>query len=112
MKLYELTHGEFLVLHPAGRLDSTTSDAFEREITSRVQSGAHNVVLDLEDLEYISSAGLRALLLSAKLISGRGGSLTLCAMKPNVSEVFEISGFADIFSIHGSVEDAVSTERT
>ena len=56
-------------------------------------------MLDLGGMEYVSSAGLRILLMAAKQVRGTATKLILCAMRPNVMEVFEISGLSAVFSI-------------
>ena len=66
------------------------------------------LLIDLSDLEYISSAGLRALLVTAKRIRKESGKMCLCGLKENVMEVFEISGFSAIFDSAVTEEEALS----
>jgi len=74
---------------------------------AQVEKGEHRIVLDLGRLDYISSAGLRVVLLLAKKLKQLGGALILCDIQPNVREVFEISGFLTILKVCASREEAV-----
>ncbi len=107
MEIQEHRQGNVLILEPAGRLDSLSCRAFETHLLAALdQSGA--VVVDGAALEYISSAGLRVLLVAAKHNRATGGRLALAALRENVREVFEISGFSAIFTIHSTVAEAIA----
>ncbi len=95
------------VLRPEGRLDSNTSAAFEKVLLDTIKGGTRKLVLDFSKLDYISSAGLRVVLIGAKRIKGSGGRMALCALNRQISEVFEISGFSSILDIQPSYDDAV-----
>ena len=71
-----------------------------------LDAGNDRLLIELSQLEYISSAGLRVLLVVAKRIQQKGGKVVLCALVPNVKEVFEISGFSSIFKIFDNTADA------
>ena len=107
MHVYEQRRAETLILQPTGRLDSVTSQDLQNELSQRISGGDTAILLDLKDLEYISSAGLRVLLLAGKELKAKNGQLSLCALKENVREVFEISGFITLFPVHGSVDEAI-----
>lgn len=99
MQINETMDGEVLILAVQGRLDSNTSKQLDEVLTNQIQSKP-GVVLDFSGLEYISSAGLRVLLKGAKQGRAGGGKLALCCLSSHVREVFDISGFSSIFSIH------------
>ena len=107
MNVYEQRRADVLILQPIGRLDSLSSQDLQDELSRRIGDGDALIVLDLGSLEYISSAGLRVLLLAGKELKARNGQLALCALKENVREVFEISGFISLFPIHGSIDEAI-----
>lgn len=107
MDVYEQRRADTLILQPAGRLDSTSSQQLQGELTRRISDGDKIIVLDFKELDYISSAGLRVLLLVGKDLTARDGKLSLCSLNDNVREVFEISGFVALFPIFGSVDDAI-----
>ena len=89
--------GGSLTLQLEGRLDTVTSPELEAELKSSL-SGADSLTLDLEKLDYISSAGLRVLLNAHKTMMGKGG-MTVMNANEIVREVFEVTGFADILKI-------------
>ncbi|MDZ4731923.1 MAG: STAS domain-containing protein [Xanthomonadales bacterium] len=107
MEIFEQLREDKLILRPTGWLDSTNSQEFGQQLNAKAESGVEHLVLDFTDLEYISSAGLRTLLEAARIIKARNAKLSLCALNTQVWEVFDISGFSTIFSIHTSA-DAIS----
>lgn len=91
--------GAILILGLHGRLDSTSSAAAEGEVVGHLDGGAAHVVMDFADLDYISSAGLRVVLIAAKRVKAAGGAMVLCGLRPHIREVFEISGFLSILTV-------------
>ncbi|MFH1488056.1 MAG: STAS domain-containing protein [Pseudomonadota bacterium] len=96
-----------IVLSVKGRMDAVSSPDFEKRLEELIGTGPTCFVIDLNDLEYISSAGLRTILASAKKLKGKEGRLILARLKDVVKEVFEISGFSTIIPICDSVESAL-----
>ena len=97
--------GNGIVLVPAGRIEMTNADAFKDAILAAV-AGADDkgaVVLDLSQVEYISSAGLRALMIGNKAAKPRGVSIGVAAMQPIVCEIFAISRFNAVFPCFDTV---------
>ncbi|MBP1932275.1 STAS domain-containing protein [Ammoniphilus resinae] len=90
-----------------GRLDGTTMQIVEGEFLELVNKGSKFFVFDLSELEYISSAGLRVMLLSVKKTRAAGGKIALFGLNENVNEVFKISGFSTIFPIFQTEEEAL-----
>lgn len=80
-----------------GRLDTVTAPQLEGELRTAV-SGISELVLDLGALDYVSSAGLRVLL-SAQKVMNRQGKMTIRNVKPEILEIFEVTGFTDILNI-------------
>lgn len=91
----------------SGRLDAVSAVEADKSFSALLDAGHKKLLFNLTKLEYISSAGLRVLLVVAKRIQQDGGKVVLCALSDNVKEVFEISGFSSIFSIFTTVEEAV-----
>ncbi|WP_027720290.1 STAS domain-containing protein [Maridesulfovibrio zosterae] len=85
-----------------GRLDAITSTNFEEAVCVLINSGENKIVFDLSELEYISSAGLRAILCSAKRLKAIDGQIAFANINGMISEVFEISGFGSMFNIYSS----------
>lgn len=86
-----------LTLGLSGRLDTLTAPQLEAVIQNELD-GVTDLVLDLKDLVYVSSAGLRVFLLGQKTMNKKG-SMTLCNVCDDIKEVLTITGFADIFTI-------------
>lgn len=91
------TTGEVLNIALSGRLDTTTAPELEGKL-SEVLEGVKDLVFDLKELEYISSAGLRVLLATQKTMN-KVGTMKVINVAPSVMEVFEITGFVDILTI-------------
>ena len=96
------------VVSLSGRLDAVTSPVCEQKFRDLVGSGVLGIVVDFGELEYISSAGLRALLLLAKLLKEKRGKVCLAGAKQNVRSVLEMSGFTNIFQIKDTVAEALT----
>ena len=99
--------GNLLFVKLGGRLDGSNSRDFEASLNSEIGESNCSVILHLGELAYISSAGLRAILLITKSVKSKGASLVLCSLPTQIEEVFKISGFDKIIPIHASKEDAV-----
>lgn len=108
MKIQGHKVGAAVVVEVEGRLDSVTSSELEKEILSYLQSGEHNLLIDFAGLDYISSAGLRVLLMAAKKAKAEGGRVVLANLVKNVKEVFDIAGFTSIFPVFQSQDDALA----
>ena len=90
----------------SGRVDSTNARDFEEAIRTAIENGDRAVIMDFENLVYISSAGLRAVLMTAKNLWKRDATFALCSLSDMVREVFEVSGFDKIITIHPSLDEA------
>jgi len=90
-----------------GRFDAHSAGDVEKELNLAISKGARNLLLDMDSVEYISSAGLRVLLAVAKKLKKEEGEIKLCCLKPYVKEVFDIAGFTQIFKIYNTAEEAI-----
>src|SRR5690606_10070113 len=95
------------IISPQGQLNSVNSAAAETELLGHVGQGAGKIAFNLAQLDYISSAGLRVVLVLAKRLKQAGGKLVLFGMQPHVKEVFEISGFLSILNVSDTREQAL-----
>jgi anti-anti-sigma factor len=107
MELKQREENGVVIVSLTGRLDAASAPDAETELEKLSTENAR-LLINLRELEYISSAGLRVLLVTAKTVRRKGGRLCLCAMIESVNEVFEISGFSSIFDIAETEEDAKS----
>jgi len=82
-----------------GRLDTTNADKFQQDITPLMEGETPNIEIDCADMEYTSSQGLRMFLMLQKSVTARKGNLVMLNMKPQVKEVFDITGFSNIIKI-------------
>ena len=101
--------GSLLLVNLAGRLDGSNSRDFESSLNSEIGDSNCSVVLDLGELTYISSAGLRAILLITKSVKSKNASMVLCSLPKQIEEVFKISGFDRIIPIHATKNEAVES---
>ena len=103
--------GNCLVLSPQGRIDHTHADAFTAALTPHLNqctADGKPLILDFGNIEYISSVGLRALMLAARQIKEQGGNIAIARLTPIVREVFEISRFNLVYRLFDSVEAALA----
>jgi anti-sigma B factor antagonist len=107
MEIIETKQEEVSVFKLKGRLDSKTSPEFEKKVFDAIELGSKNMIVDFEDLDYISSAGLRVILKATKDLKRSEGQFVLCSMKDYVKEVFEISGFDTFLPIVSTMDDAM-----
>jgi len=107
MKITTKETAEVLVIHLEGRLDSMTSEHFEKEVTPSIQQSSLNILIDFEKLDYISSAGLRSLLIISKELKKKEKRLSLCCLNKTIKEVFCISDFDKIISIYPTIVDGL-----
>jgi anti-anti-sigma factor len=90
-----------------GKLDTNTTPAAEGEINALLDAGASKLLINFEQLSYISSSGLRLLLATAKKLKASGGDLKVCSLNEMATEVFEVSGFSSILNVFDSEQDAL-----
>jgi anti-anti-sigma factor len=93
-----------------GRLDALTSPELEKRLLEFIAQGELSILLDLRELDYISSAGLRIILATAKQLKAKSGELRISGLQGSVRDVFQMSGFYTIFRIFESVEEALQAE--
>lgn len=102
------TEAGALIATANGRIDSRNAQEFEQTMSEAIGDGASIVILDLAGLSYISSAGLRAILVTAKTLRKREAKFALCSLQSAIKEIMEISGFDQVIAIHPSKADALS----
>lgn len=98
------------VVKIGGRIDSSTAVEFEKKMIEIIDSGNNTLVVDFTKIVFISSAGLRVLLLAAKKVKPYGGKIILCGLSKEVREVFDISGFTAMFAIYGNLDETFAAQ--
>jgi anti-sigma B factor antagonist len=109
MKIDVRDNNDVKILAFNGNLDTTTAPEAENMINSLLESGTSSILVNFENLNYISSAGLRVLLATAKKMKATSGTLKICSLNDMVQEVFDISGFSSILTVTASEEEALKT---
>ncbi len=100
--------GDILILRPLGRLDSSNSPELEQLLSEQLDAGCQRLVLDFSGLSYISSAGLRVVLLAGKKLRASKGKIVLTSLQDMVRDVFDMSGFLTLFAVADSLEEGVT----
>lgn len=101
--------GNALIVMPSeNRVDGTNARDFQVGLEAAIEETDSAVIFDAETLTYISSAGLRAILLVVKSINRRGGKFAVCSLSDPIREIFSISGFDNIIPIEATRDDALS----
>ena len=107
MDIIETREQQITIFSLAGRLDSSSSPEFDKRIVLAMENGFRYIILDCQKLDYITSAGLRVVVKTAKKLKPEQGQIVLCAMADYVKEVFEIAGFDSFLPILPTLEDGI-----
>jgi anti-anti-sigma factor len=99
------TTDELTVVTPSGRIDALTASTLQDAVDQVIRDGALRVIIDMADVPFASSAGLRVFILAAKQLLGKG-HLVVCGLNPNVKSVFAMAGFESLMSICNDLETA------
>lgn len=111
MELTERRAGKAIVVAPAGRIDMATAEQLKERLIPLVSDAGKKgevIVLDFSGVDYISSAGLRVLMLAAKEAKTAGSKVAVAALQPLVNEIFEISRFNKVLACHVGVDEAIA----
>ena len=108
MDIKEETRGKVKIVGLQGKLDANSSPAVEKCLQALMDRGEERLVLDLSELTYISSLGLRVFIAVAKNIQKVNGKLALAGLNDHIYEVFKIARFTNIFSIYPTCDEAVA----
>jgi len=114
LELRQSRTGDVVVIAVSGRVDHANADQFRAELWPHVlgcAAGGDRLVLDLAGLEYISSAGLRVLMLASRQAKARDGTLVVCGLQPIVREIFQISRFDVVLQVLANREVALGELR-
>ncbi|MBU1370790.1 MAG: STAS domain-containing protein [Bacteroidetes bacterium] len=106
MKLNFSEVNNFKVIEIIGRIDSITAPDFENGVMKFMSDGVTKLIFDCSKLDYVSSSGLRVFLMAQKKLSTNKGMLKVCCLQPAIKEIFDISGFSQIFAIEDTIESA------
>ena len=99
--------GDTLVAMAEDRVDGTNASEFQQALEAAISDADRIVILDCDQLSYISSAGLRVILLTARALQRQNSKFAVCSLSEQIREVFEISGFDKIIPVHATRADAL-----
>ena len=108
MSFVETAIGGSVLLAARGRIDMSNSDAFKDSLMAAVTAADHAVIVDMGEVDYISSAGLRSLMIALRAAKGESKGFAVAALGPLVMEIFTISRFNLVFSLYPAVRDALA----
>ena len=108
IKVEQERDGDALVLLPIKRIDGSNARAFESLVMELINNGERQMVIDCGRLEFISSSGLRVLLVAAKTLKASKRTLAVCAMSDRIEDIFRISGMDRIIRTEASRAAAVA----
>jgi serine/threonine-protein kinase RsbW len=100
------SQNDICVMPVEGRVDAATSPRLSKQVHDQIDAGARFVLLDMQAVSFLSSSGLRSLLLIRRDLMTLGGELRLAALQPQVYEVFALTGFTQVFAIHDTLDEA------
>ena len=109
MNLHKEERGDVIILEVEGRCDSMTAPDLGETLNATLGAGPKGLVLDLGMLEFISSAGFRALLFALTRAEENGSRFVLCGISGKVRQLFDLGGFMDLFPIYASKEDGIAS---
>jgi anti-anti-sigma factor len=109
MEITPRHYGNVLVLDMIGRLDKATSGNAHDAVVGFANTGAKRMVLNLDKLDYVTSAGLHVILMLAKLLQSSNGELKICRANANVKEVLETSGFNSLIEMFDDEKAAIAS---
>lgn len=105
MEIETSKDADFDIVRPVGRIDTSSAKAFEDGLGA-VAERSSKMIIAFDKIEYISSAGLRVILVYGKKMKAKSGYMALCCMPPKIAEVFSMSGFNKILNIFNTIEEA------
>jgi len=111
VEISEQRNGDVIVLGPVGRIDNDTSPDFQAKLLGSVGLDGARVLVDLNGVDYISSAGLRALMMASKQSKASAGRLAVTSLGPVVKEIFEISRFSLVVQVFDTPGEALEALR-
>jgi anti-anti-sigma factor len=108
MEIQTAKEKDTTIVKVKGRIDAVTAPEFEKRLAELMAAGDKTFILNFVGLEYISSAGLRSILATAKQLKAKEGKLLFAELQGSVKDVFKISGFGSLFKIYDSEAEALA----
>ena len=103
-------HGDYTVLAVRGEVDVYTAPRLRERLIELVSQGSHQVVVDLEGVDFLDSTGLGVLVGGLKRVRAHDGSLDLVCTQERILKIFRITGLTKVFGIHNTVDEAIAAK--
>ncbi|MEQ9489522.1 MAG: STAS domain-containing protein [Alphaproteobacteria bacterium] len=113
MDVEKTVNADTIVITPKGAIDHNTAAAFEVSLLPAIEEAGNTsgVVIDMDGVDYMSSVGLRVLMLAAKAAKQGATPISVCRLGDTLSEIFQISRFDKLFTIHDGLDEAIAATR-
>jgi anti-anti-sigma factor len=108
MEIHDERVGDTCVVTATGRLDGGASAAFAERVGTLIANDRPKLLIDFSGVDFVTSAGLRAVLVLVKKVKAAGGAFALCGVQDSVREVLDITGFTSMIAIHPARNDAIA----
>ena len=108
MKIESVKMQTATLVKVSGRMDAASAPEFQKACEALAKDGALQQVVDLQALQYISSAGLSQIMLAARAVKAHGGSMVLCGLQGVVKEIFEVTKFVSLLPIYDTADEALA----
>lgn len=108
MEIHEITAGHATVLAIKGRIDSSTAIELSNRLRALYTTHGRLLLLDFQEIDYITSAGFRTLLIGRRHAASSSGAFALCCLSEKVRDLFEMGGFMENFAIHATREEGIA----
>jgi len=113
LKIQERVEGSIKILNISGRIDSRTAREFETHLKSAISDMSPHLLLDMKDVEYITSAGMRVLASAYKAVSKfEGGDIVIANLREDLVRLFRLIGFDGLFTLYDDIETALRGMRS
>ena len=100
--------GDIVVIRVKGRLDAASSPQLEKKINSIIEAGHFKLMLNMAEVDYLSSAGMRLMLSVSKKLKHLEGKVVACSLNDDVVEVIKMAGFQQVLEIYPSEEEGLN----
>ncbi len=107
MEITDVKKENAIIVTINGRIDAGSTESADKYFSSLINENENNIIVDCNDMDYINSSGLRILIMSLKKQVAKEKKLLLCNLQKNIKEVFQFSGFTNLFNIELDLESAI-----
>jgi anti-sigma B factor antagonist len=104
------TVGSYEIIEVGGEIDVYTAPKLREALVTAVDDGHHNLVVDVQKVDFLDSTGLGVLVGALKRVRADGGSLDIVCTQERILKIFQITGLDKVFGLHGSIDDAIAAE--